>query len=430
MSEMVTTHVTPTEVGVQSRDLLDSGFRRNDEPAQSREMSPEDSLAALTRACVSVINPKELEDLLGAARPLRVKLGVDPTSPDLHLGHSVALSKLRTFQDLGHTAVLIIGDFTALIGDPSGRDFTRPSLGEEEMKKNAETYKSQAFKILDPKKTEIRYNSEWLKPFMSEGLLSALKSITVQQVLAREDFKQRLKDNSPLTMLETLYPVFQGQDSVAVKSDIEIGGNDQLTNLLMGRKMQELAGQKSQVIMTVPLLVGLDGVKKMSKSYGNAIGLTDSPRDIFGKTMSLSDDLMLNYYELLTTLDLDSLRALHPMEAKKNLAQMLTARFHGEEAGVSERAFFEETFSKKNIPQDIPAAAFSPSVSLIEMILKSGAAKSKNEARRLLDQGAVKIDGVKVMEDRPASLPQKFTLQAGKRHFLSVEIISEKEEIK
>ncbi len=393
-------------------------------------MNFKDSLLALTRGCVSLIDEKELADLLALARPLRVKLGVDPTSPDLHLGHSVALSKLRAFQDLGHKAILIIGDFTALIGDPSGRDSTRPSLSLDEIQKNAETYKSQAFKILDPQKTEIRYNSEWLKPFMNEGILFALKAITVQQVLAREDFKQRLKDNSPLTMLETLYPVFQGQDSVAVKSDIELGGNDQLTNLLMGRKMQELAGQKPQVVMTVPLLVGLDGVKKMSKSYGNAIGLTDSARDIFGKTMSLSDELMLSYYELLTNLNLDEVRALHPMAAKKNLAQILTARFQGETAAQEERNFFEETFSKKRLPQDIPAAVFSPSVSLIEMILKSGAAKSKNEARRLLDQGAVKIDGNKVTEDRPASLPQKFTLQAGKRHFLSVEIISEKEEIK
>ncbi len=393
-------------------------------------MSPKDSLATLTRGCVSLVDAQELESLLDSGRALRVKLGVDPTSPDLHLGHSVALSKLRAFQDLGHTAVLIVGDFTASIGDPSGRDSTRPSLDASEIKKNAETYKSQAFKILDRNKTEIYYNSEWLKPFMGGGLLSALKSITVQQVLAREDFKQRLKDNSPLTMLETLYPVFQGQDSVAVKSDIELGGNDQLTNLLMGRKMQELAGQKPQVIMTVPLLLGLDGVKKMSKSYGNAIGLTDTPRDIFGKTMSLSDELMMNYYELLTALNLDEVRALHPMEAKKNLAQILTARFHGEDAGKQERAFFEETFSKKNIPQDIPMASFSPSASLIEMVLKSGAAKSKNEARRLLDQGAVKIDGTKVLEERPLHLPQKFTLQAGKRHFLSVEIMSEKQEIK
>ena len=393
-------------------------------------MNFKDSLAALTRGCVSLIDEKELEGLLESRRPLRVKLGVDPTSPDLHLGHSVALSKLRAFQDLGHKAILIIGDFTALIGDPSGRDSTRPSLSLDEIQKNAETYKSQAFKILDPDKTEIRYNSEWLKPFMNEGLLPALKSITVQQVLAREDFKQRLKDNSPLTMLETLYPVFQGQDSVAVNSDIELGGNDQLTNLLMGRKMQELAGQKPQVVMNVPLLVGLDGVKKMSKSYGNAIGLTDSPRDIFGKTMSLSDDLMISYYELLTNLNLEEARALHPMTAKKNLAQILTARFHGEQAALEERNFFEETFSKKRLPQDIPSAVFSPSVSIIEMILKSGAAKSKNEARRLLDQGAVKIDGNKVTEDRLERLPQKFILQAGKRHFLSVEVISQKEEIK
>jgi tyrosyl-tRNA synthetase len=386
-------------------------------------MLTKDISPILKRGCVSLVSAEDLSEKLSLGRPLRVKLGVDPTSPDLHLGHSVVLSKLRAFQDLGHIAVLIIGDFTALIGDPSGRDSTRPPLAQEEILKNAETYQTQAFKILDKTRTELRYNSEWLKPFMEKSLLETLKFITVQQLLAREDFKLRLKDNLPLTMLETLYPIFQGQDSVAVKADIELAGNDQLTNLLMGRRMQELAGQRPQTAMTFPLLVGLDGVKKMSKSYGNSIGLTDSPRDMFGKTMSLSDLSMISYYELLTSENLERVKSLHPMDAKKDLAQLLTARFHGEDAGKEARSFFEETFSKKKLPTDVPESSFPAGTPLVEMILKSGAAKSKNEARRLIIQGAVRIDGEKILEDAPLTSPRRFTLQVGKHHFLAVELV-------
>lgn len=391
-------------------------------------MSLQDGLSLLKRGCVSLVNEEELSALLSSGRPLRVKLGVDPTSADLHLGHSVVLSKLRAFQDLGHTAVLIIGDFTASIGDPSGRDSTRPHLNAGEIKKNAETYQAQAFKILDPDRTELRCNSEWLSPFMGTALLETLKAVTVQQILAREDFKLRLKDNLPLTLLETLYPIFQGQDSVAVKADIELGGNDQLTNLLMGRRMQELAGQRPQTVMTVPLLLGLDGVKKMSKSYGNAIGLTDDARDMFGKTMSVSDEGMMSYYELLTNENLDQIRALHPMEAKKRLAEIIVARFCGEKSAVNERAFFEETFSKKKTPKDVPVASFVRGTPLIDMILISGAAKSKNEARRLLLQGAVKIEGEKVLDDSNLNLPRSFTLQVGKHHFLAVDLKEETKE--
>lgn len=388
-------------------------------------MSPKDSLSILKRGCVSLVSEEELAEKLSLGRPLRVKLGVDPTSADLHLGHSVVLSKLRAFQDLGHIAVLIIGDFTALIGDPSGRDSTRPPLTFDEIQKNAETYQSQAFKILDQEKTELRYNSEWLKPFMGLSMLETLKSITVQQLLAREDFKLRLKGNLPLTMLETLYPIFQGQDSVAVKADIELGGNDQLTNLLMGRKMQELAGQRPQTVMTLPLLLGLDGVKKMSKSYENSIGLTDSARDVFGKTMSLSDEGMMSYYELLTNESLDAIKALHPMEAKKRLAEILVTRFHGEKTGKDERAFFDETFSKKKLPEDIPNVSFPVGTLISEMILKSGVVKSKNEARRLISQGAIRMNGEKIPSDREVSQVQNFVLQVGKHHFMAVDLIDE-----
>lgn len=381
-------------------------------------------LERLKRGSVSLVSEEELAKKLASGRALRVKLGVDPTSPDLHLGHSVALTKLRAFQDLGHTAVLIIGDFTATVGDPSGRDSTRPTLSAAAIQENAQTYQAQAFKILDRSKTELRFNSEWLKPFLSDGLLEVLKRQTVQQVLAREDFKQRVKENSPLTMLETLYPIFQGYDSVAVKADVELGGNDQLTNLLMGRRLQQDAGQEPQVALTVPLLLGLDGVKKMSKSYGNFIAFNDAPRDMFGKVMRLSDELMLTYYELLTDRDLAAIKAQHPMQAKKDLAQLLTARFHGEAAGAQERRFFEETFSKKELPKDIPSVSLPAGLSLSELVLRAGAVKSRNEARRLITQGGVKIDGKKAPGDEPVREPASFVLQVGKHQFVRVDLAS------
>lgn len=375
----------------------------------------------LTRGCVAVVSEEELKTKLACGRRLRVKLGVDPTSADLHLGHSVVLSKLRAFQDLGHTAVLIIGDFTALIGDPSGRDSTRPPLSPAQVQANAATYKEQAFKVLDPERTELRFNSEWLGPFAASGLLETMKNHTVQQILAREDFKARMRANSPLTLLEIFYPIFQGQDSVAVQADVELGGNDQLTNLLMGRKMQQDAGQQAQVAMTLPLLVGLDGEKKMSKSYGNHISLTDPPNEIFGKVMKLSDELMWSYYELLTQEDVSRLKAGHPMEAKKSLAEMLTARFHGPAAGKEARKFFEDTFSKKELPTDIPSTNARKGVVLGELLVQCGV-KSRNEARRLIQQGAVKIDGKKAAADTLVEGPDSFVLQIGKRQFVRVNL--------
>ncbi len=393
-------------------------------------MSPIDPLSEkierlvkiLKRGCVSLVSEDELKKKLSLGRPLRVKLGVDPTSPDLHLGHSVVLTKLRAFQDLGHIAVLIIGDYTAMVGDPSGRDSTRPQLSLEEIEANARTYQDQAFKILDKSKTELRRNSEWLKGFVGEKLLDTMKRHTVQQVLAREDFKLRLRENSPLTMLEILYPLLQGYDSIAVKADVELGGNDQLTNLLTGRKMQQDAGQEQQVVLTVPLLVGLDGVKKMSKSYGNAVSVTDQPNDMFGKIMSISDDLMHMYYELLTDEDLVKFKEKHPMTAKKELASILVERFHGAAAGAAARKFFEDTFSKKELPTDIEQVSMPAGLALSEIILRSGRVKSRNEARRLITQGGVKIESRKMTADEIVSAPPSFVLQIGKHQFVKVNI--------
>jgi tyrosyl-tRNA synthetase len=383
-------------------------------------MNLESQLALLKRGTLSLVSEAELAKKLSSGKTLRIKLGVDPTSADLHLGHSVVLTKLRQFQDLGHQAVLIIGDFTAMVGDPSGRDSTRPTLSPDDIARNAATYQEQAFKILDKSKTELRFNSEWLKPFMAEKLLDTLKRVTVQQVLAREDFKNRLKDNSPLTMLETFYPLLQGYDSVAVKADVELGGNDQLTNLLMGRKMQQDEGQDAQVALTMPLLVGLDGAKKMSKSYGNSIAFNDAPNDLFGKVMKVSDELMLSYYELLTDADLAAVKAAHPMQAKKDLAQLLTSRFHGAEAGGNARRYFEETFSKKELPKDLKTVDVPKGLSLSEVILRAGGVKSRNEARRLITQGGVRIDGQKAAADAPVSAPDAFVLQMGKHQFVKV----------
>ncbi len=379
-------------------------------------------LELLKRGCSSLVSEEELAARLSLGRPLRVKLGVDPTSADLHLGHSVVLIKLRAFQDLGHTAVLIIGDFTAAIGDPSGRDETRPPLSPGEIAANARTYQEQAAKILDPRRLELRFNSEWLGPFVREDLLETLKRHTLQQLLAREDFKARLKENSPLTILETLYPLFQGYDSVAVRSDVELGGNDQLTNLLVGRRMQQDAGQEPQVALTMPLLVGTDGARKMSKSYGNAIALTEPAREMFGRVMKLTDELMLSYYELLTDADLQERRAQHPMQAKKDLAEILTARFHGSQAAGAERRFFDETFSKRELPQDLKTVEAPKGIVLSQLVAQAGAIKLRNRARRLIAQGGVRIDGRKVTEDSPIHSPGSFVLQIGKHEFVRIRL--------
>ena len=384
-------------------------------------MTVEEQINFLTRGCVDVVSKADLAKKLESGKTLKVKLGCDPTSADLHLGHSVALSLLRRFQDLGHKAVLVIGDFTAAVGDPSGRDSTRPVLPREKILENAKTYTDQAFKVLDPAKTEIRFNSQWLEPFTSgKELLQTLQKVTVAQVLERDDFKKRMAAGSPISMLEVLYSLFQGQDSVALEADVELGGTDQIFNLLVGRQLQKNHGQEPQVAITVPLLVGLDGVKKMSKSYGNYVGLNDEPGDMFGKLMSIPDELMPMYYELLTSENMDEIKAMHPMAAKKKLAGLLVTRFHSAEAAAASLENFEKVFSKKELPTDMPQFKPEAGALLSAVIFAAGAAQSKNKARGLIDQGAVRLKGEKVTADGPLAFEAGDVLQVGKRYFFKL----------
>jgi tyrosyl-tRNA synthetase len=389
-------------------------------------MNNDEILKDILRGAVDVVSREDLAKKLSSGKKLRVKFGVDPTSRDLHLGHSVPLRKLRQFQDLGHTAVLIIGDFTAQVGDPSGRDSTRPVLDHESVANNAKTYVEQAFKVLDKDRTEIRFNTEWLKPFLANPeagvseFITTSKSVTVSRLLEREDFRTRLKAGTPVSLLEILYPVFQGYDSVAVKADVELGGQDQIFNLLMGRDLQKLNGQEPQVVMTMPLLIGTDGEKKMSKSYGNYVAFNDLPNDMFGKLMSVSDALMYSYYELLTSEDLAAVKAGHPMEAKKKLAGLLTARYHGEEQALAARAHFEQVFSRKELPEDMEAYRVEKAGKLSYLMVACGVAKGMNEARRLIEQGAVRLGGEKVSEDIIFE-PKDCVLQVGRRQFRKLE---------
>ncbi len=384
-------------------------------------MTIDEQISFLTRGCVDVVSKADLAKKLESGKVLKVKLGCDPTSADLHLGHSVALSLLRRFQDLGHRAVLVIGDFTAAIGDPSGRDSTRPVLPREQILQNAKTYTDQAFKVLDPAKTDVCFNSKWLDPFVSgKDLLQTLQKVTVAQVLERDDFKKRMAAGNPISMLEILYSLFQGQDSVALEADVELGGTDQIFNLLVGRQLQKNNGQEPQVAITVPLLVGLDGVKKMSKSYKNYVGLTDAPEDMFGKIMSIADEVMPMYYELLTTENLDDIKTLHPMVAKKKLAHILVERFHSAQAADAAQAHFETVFSKKEIPTDIPELKPQDGALLSAVIFAGGAAASKNKARALIEQGAVRLKGEKVSADGPLAFENGDVLQVGKRFFFKL----------
>ena len=384
-------------------------------------MTIQEQISFLTRGCVDLVSQADLTKKLESGKTLKIKLGCDPTSADLHLGHSVALSLARRFQDLGHKAVLVIGDFTAAIGDPSGRDSTRPVLAREQILQNAKTYTEQAFKVLDPNKTEIRFNSEWLDPFVhGPALLQTLQKITVAQVLERDDFKKRMAAGNPISMLEVLYSLFQGQDSVALEADVELGGTDQIFNLLVGRQLQKNNGIEPQVALTVPLLVGLDGVKKMSKSYGNYVGLNDEPNDMFGKLMSIPDELMPMYYELLTNENVDEIKTMHPMAAKKKLAGILVTRFHNEQAAQDALANFEKVFSKKELPSDMPEFQPEPGATVSAVLFAAGAAASKNKARGLIEQGAVRLKGERITQDGPLSFENGDVLQAGKRHFIKL----------
>jgi len=386
-------------------------------------ISLQDQLSRILRGTSKVVSEDELKKKLAQSRPLRVKVGVDPTAPDIHLGHTVVLTKLRTFQDLGHTVVFIIGDFTAAIGDPSGRDSTRPPLSEREINANIETYTDQVFKVLDKSKTEVRTNGEWLYDLFDRTSphfmpTSILRRHTVQQLMERDDFTERRKAGQPITLLELMYPLFQGYDSVAVKADVELGGHDQLFNLLMGRQMQKDAGQEPQVVVTLPLLEGLDGGRKMSKSYGNHVGVKDAPNDMFGKIMSVPDDLMWKYYELLTEENVKDVKTLHPKEAKQKLAGLITERFHGKTAAQEALQNFEKVFSKKGTPEDLDVFKMkSKEMDVVELVVSADLAPSKNEARRLVEQGAVQLEGKRINLGEKISVSSPMVLKVGKRRF-------------
>jgi tyrosyl-tRNA synthetase len=357
-------------------------------------------LASLRRGVVSIIPEEELLALLRSGRSLRVKLGVDPTAPDIHLGHVVALTKLRQFQDQGHQAVLIIGDFTALIGDPSGRSVTRPALTRDEVEAHARTYEAQVFKILDRKRTEVRRNGEWLSRLSLEQVIRLSSQVTVARMIERDDFRQRYRRGTPIGLHEFLYPLMQGYDSVEVRADIELGGTDQTFNLLVGRDLQRHAGQAGQVVIVVPMLEGTDGVQKMSKSLGNHIGVAEPAEEMYGKVMSLSDTLMIRYYELLSLASeeqKDAIRraAVHPMEAKKALAAELVERFHGPDEAKRAGAFFEERFQKRTVHRPTPVRLDTEAKELwiCQLLKEVGFAPSTSEARRLVAQGAVRVDG-------------------------------------
>ena len=388
-------------------------------------MHLDQQLAFLTGRAVDVVSADELRKKLAAGRPLRVKYGADPSAPDIHLGHVVGLNKLREFQDLGHTVVFIIGDFTGMIGDPSGRSQTRKPLTREQVKANALSYQEQVFKILDPAHTEVRFNSEWLSPMTFEDVVRLSARVTVAQMLAREDFSKRYAERAPISLVEFLYPLVQAYDSVMVQADVELGGTDQLFNLLLGRELQKGYGQEPQVVMTLPLLEGLDGVNKMSKSLGNYIGVAESPKDIFGKTMSVSDDLMWRFFSLVlcgTEAEITHLRGRHPREAKDELARRIVARFHGEAAGAAASAEFARVFSKSELPADIPEFAVPDSeMALQSLLVHCKLAGSNSEARRLVEQGAVRVGEEKAGDPRQViTLADGLILRAGKRGFARI----------
>ena len=379
----------------------------------------------------TVIGETELEDRLHGNKPLRVKLGVDPTRPDLTFGHLVVFNKLRQFQDLGHEALLIIGDFTTLIGDPSGRSNTRPVLTKEKIVENAQTYLDQAFKIIDQERTTVFYNSEWFDKMSFEDCLKLSRKMTVARMLERDDFAKRYASQAPISMIEFMYPLIQGYDSLVLNADVEIGGTDQLFNMLVGRALQKDAGKQEQAVITMPLLVGLDGSKKMSKSADNFIAFNDNAKDMFGKIMSISDDTMWDYYRLLLELPEDKIENFkkgHPMEAKKRLASSLVGQFHSMQAAKQELGQFEQVFSKNKLPDDMPTFTWSdllgdaPNAPLFEVMAQSELFESKGAIRRLVQQGGVKINGEKQDDPSRQITPpvDEQIFQAGKRVFFKL----------
>ncbi len=398
--------------------------------------SVEEQIALIERGAAECISREELVKKLKKSQetgvPLKIKAGFDPTAPDLHLGHTVLIQKLKHFQDLGHEVSFLIGDFTGMIGDPTGKSETRVALTETDVARNAETYKEQVFKILDPEKTKVVFNSTWLGKLTSIDMIRLASELTVARMLEREDFKNRFETGKPISIHEFLYPLIQGYDSVAMEADVELGGTDQLFNVLMGRDLQRSRGQEPQVVITMPLLEGLDGVNKMSKSLGNYIGITEPANDIYGKVLSISDDLMFRYYELLSDLSSEEIATLkskmtrgelHPKEIKKKLARELTARFHTQEAAIKAEENFEKVFRQKELPDEIPELSIKSKepIWLPQLLVDAELVKSTSEGRRMIKQNAVSLDGEKVSDMNLNIEPSgDVLLRVGKRRFCKI----------
>lgn len=387
-------------------------------------------LAELKRGVDEILSEADLIEKLKENRPLRVKLGADPTAPDIHLGHTVVLNKLRQFQQFGHEVIFLIGDFTGMVGDPSGKNTTRPPLSRDDVLRNAETYKQQIYKILDPQKTRIVFNSSWLGELGTEGMIRLTSNYTVARMLERDDFKKRFSNNQPIAIHEFIYPLLQGYDSVALDADIELGGTDQKFNLLVGRELQKSAGQKPQVAITLPLLVGLDGEKKMSKSLGNYIGVAESPTEMFGKVMSISDELMWDWYDLLSFRPLTEIAQLkqevengrNPRDIKVLLAKEIIARFHSEADAEAAEQEFINRFQKGAMPEDMPELTFEGEMGLANLLKEAGLVASTSEANRMVQQGGVKIDGEKVEDTKLVIKASTAVYQVGKRKFARVTV--------
>jgi len=392
--------------------------------------SIEAALAEIKRGVEELIPEDELIAKLKEGRPLRIKLGADPTAPDIHLGHTVIFNKLRAFQELGHEVTFLIGDFTAMVGDPSGKNSTRPPLSREDVLKNAETYKEQVFKILDPAKTQIRFNSEWLSELGAEGMIRLASNQTVARMLERDDFKKRYAGSQPIAIHEFMYPLLQGHDSVALESDVELGGTDQKFNLLMGSELQKAAGQKPQTVLMMPLLVGLDGVKKMSKSAHNYIGISEAPSEMFGKIMSISDDLMWSYYELLSFRPLEDVAELkagvdagkNPRDVKVLLAKEIIARFHSEADAEAAEQEFVNRFAKNQVPDDMPEFEFEAGLPIANVLKEAGLVNSTSDAMRMIKQGAAKLEGEKIEDSKFVPEAGTAVYQVGKRKFARITI--------
>ncbi|EGQ9883218.1 TPA: tyrosine--tRNA ligase [Vibrio vulnificus] len=392
--------------------------------------SIEAALAEIKRGVEELIPEEELIAKLKEGRPLRIKLGADPTAPDIHLGHTVILNKLRAFQDLGHDVTFLIGDFTGMVGDPTGKNSTRPPLTREDVLRNAETYKQQVFKILDPAKTKIQFNSEWLSELGAEGMIRLAANQTVARMLERDDFKKRYAGGQPIAIHEFMYPLLQGYDSVAMETDVELGGTDQKFNLLMGRELQKANGQKPQVVLMMPLLVGLDGEKKMSKSANNYIGVSEAPSEMFGKIMSISDDLMWSYYELLSFRPLEELAQFkadvaagkNPRDIKVLLAKEIIARFHSEADADAAEQEFVNRFAKNQIPDEMPEFTFAAGTPMANLLKEAELCSSTSEAMRMVKQGAAKMDGEKVEDAKAEPGVGTYVFQVGKRKFARITI--------